>query len=48
MRSALFQEKHMPTPASTRPRISLDLWAVIISLSLALIIRLGLIKTIPW
>jgi hypothetical protein len=48
MRTGLFQEKHMATPTSTRPRISLDLWAVIISLSLALIIRLGLIKTVPW
>jgi len=33
---------------STRPRLSLDLWAVALSLSLALVIRLGLIKTIPW
>ena len=38
----------MPAPTSTRSRISLDIWAVIISLSLALIIRLGLIKTVPW
>jgi hypothetical protein len=38
----------MAAPTSTRPRISLDIWAVIISLSLALIIRLGLIKTVPW
>jgi len=33
---------------STRPRLSLDLWAVALSLSLALVIRLGFIKTIPW
>ncbi len=33
---------------ATRPRLSLDLWAVALSLTLALIIRLGLIKTIPW
>ena len=38
----------MPAPTSTRSRISLYIWAVIISLSLALIIRLGLIKTVPW
>jgi hypothetical protein len=33
---------------STKPRLSLDLWAVALSLSLALVIRLGLIKTVPW
>ncbi len=33
---------------STRPHIPLDLWAVALSLTLALIIRLGLIKSIPW
>lgn len=33
---------------STRPRLSLDLWAVALSLALALVVRLGLIKTIPW
>ena len=33
---------------STRPRLSLDLWAVALSLTLALVIRLGLIKTVPW
>jgi hypothetical protein len=38
----------MAAPTSTRPRLSLDLWAVIISLTLALVIRLGLIKTVPW
>jgi len=38
----------MAAPTSTRPRLSLDHWAVIVSLTLALIIRLGLIKTIPW
>ncbi len=33
---------------STKARLSLDLWAVLLSLSLALIVRLGLIKTVPW
>ena len=33
---------------STRPRLSLDLWAVVLSLTLALVIRLGLIRTVPW
>jgi hypothetical protein len=34
--------------APTRRTLSLDAWAVALSLSLALIIKLGLIKTIPW
>ena len=29
-------------------RLSLDVWAVFLSLTLALIVRLGLIKSIPW
>ena len=35
---------------TTRPRtfLSLDAWAVALSFTLALIIKLGLIKTIPW
>ncbi len=33
---------------STKPGFSLDVWAVLLSLSLALIVRLGLIKTVPW
>ena len=31
-----------------RRTLSLDAWAVALSLSLALIIKLGLIKTVPW
>ena len=34
-------------PATTR-RISSDTWAVILSLALALLIRFGLLKTVPW
>jgi hypothetical protein len=35
---------------TTRPRsyLSIDGWAVALSLTLALIIRLGLIETVPW
>ncbi len=33
---------------SAKPRLSLDVWAVVLSLSLALVVRLGLIKTVPW
>ncbi len=28
--------------------ISIDGWAVILSLGLALVVRLGLLKTVPW
>jgi len=31
-----------------RRTLSLDAWAVALSLTLALIVRLGLIKTVPW
>ncbi len=31
-----------------KPRLSLDLWAVVLSLALALFVRLGLIKTVAW
>jgi hypothetical protein len=31
-----------------KPHLSLDLWAVVVSLTLALIVRLGLLKTVPW
>ena len=30
------------------PRFSLDVWALILSLALALAVRLGAIRTIPW
>jgi len=28
--------------------ISVDTWAVILSLALALVVRLGLLKVVPW
>ncbi len=31
-----------------KPRLSLDTWAVVLSLALALIVRAGLLKTVPW
>ena len=37
----------MSNPASTR-RLSLDTWAVILSLALALIVRVGILKFVPW
>jgi hypothetical protein len=33
---------------SIRPRLSTDTWAIILSLTLALIVRIGLLKTVPW
>jgi hypothetical protein len=43
----------MPSPtnsptASNKSRLSTDTWAVILSLSLALLIRIGLLKSVPW
>ena len=38
----------MPEQPATKPRLSLDVWAVILSLTLAAIVRLGLIKAVPW
>jgi hypothetical protein len=31
-----------------KPRLSLDHWAVVFSLALALFVRLGILKTVPW
>lgn len=31
-----------------KPRLSLDLWAVVLSLALALVVRVGLLKTVAW
>jgi hypothetical protein len=33
---------------SIRPRLSTDTWAIILSLTLALIVRIGLLKAVPW
>jgi hypothetical protein len=31
-----------------KPHFNLDIWAVVLSLALALIVRLGVLKTVPW
>ena len=31
-----------------RPRLSLDVWAVLLALLLALTVRFGLIRSVPW
>jgi len=36
------------TQTKSTPRISLDTWAVLISLAAAILIRFGLIHRIPW
>jgi hypothetical protein len=33
---------------STRPRLSTDTWAIVLSLALAVAVRIGLLKTVPW
>ena len=33
---------------TVKPRLSLDVWAVVLSLSFALVVRLGLIRSVPW
>jgi hypothetical protein len=37
----------MPTPASQR-RFSLDSWAVLLALAAALLVRIGVVKSVPW
>jgi len=37
----------MSTSASQR-RFSLDTWAVLLALAAALLVRIGILKTIPW
>ncbi len=36
------------SPSSSRSRLSLDTWAVILALLAALLVRTGVFKTIPW
>jgi hypothetical protein len=31
-----------------RPHLSTDTWAIVLSLALALIVRVGLLKTVAW
>ncbi len=38
----------MASSPSTRARISLDTWALLLSLTLALAVRLGLLKVVTW
>jgi hypothetical protein len=34
--------------SSKRPLLSIDAWAIVLSLTLALFVRIGLIKTVAW
>ena len=36
------------TPATKKSRLSTDTWAVVLALAAALLIRLGLIKSVSW
>jgi hypothetical protein len=38
---------HMPNPSPVN-RISLDTWAVLLAFAAALLVRLGVVKTVPW
>jgi len=35
-------------PSSSKPRISIDNWAVLIALLAALLVRAGVVKVVPW
>jgi hypothetical protein len=39
-----------PSPVNRIPldRISLDTWAVLLAFAAALLVRLGILKTVPW
>ena len=36
------------SPVSSKSRISVDTWAVIIALLMVVLIRTGIVKAIPW
>jgi hypothetical protein len=36
------------TPPTKSRLLSLDSWAVLLSLALALLVRIGILKTVPW
>lgn len=38
----------MPVSPASRSRLPLDLWAVLLSLLLALAVRFGLLTRVPW
>jgi hypothetical protein len=37
----------MPNPSPAN-RLSLDTWAVLLAFAAALLVRLGVVKTVPW
>jgi hypothetical protein len=37
----------MPNPSAVN-RVSLDTWAVLLAFAAALLVRFGVLKTIPW
>jgi hypothetical protein len=38
----------MPNPSPVNRTISLDTWAVLLAFAAALLVRLGILKTVPW
>jgi hypothetical protein len=41
-------DKSTNTPSSKGPLLSLDAWAVIVALALALAVRFNILKDVPW
>ena len=41
-------EENNTAPTATRVGLSLDVWAVITAFLLALLVRVGVLKHIPW
>jgi hypothetical protein len=38
----------MPQQPSSTKNLSLDTWAVLLALTVAIVIRVGLVTTVPW
>jgi hypothetical protein len=36
------------SPSRVAPGISLDTWAVVLAFAAALLVRIGVLKTVPW
>ncbi len=41
-------DKSTATPPSNGSSVSLDIWAVIVALALALAVRFDILKNVPW
>jgi len=41
-------DKSTNTPSSKGPLLSVDIWAVIVALALALAVKFNILKDVPW